>query len=235
MSPGLAVATVAVAASAAVTGCSGGGHGTATVWVTRERGAHVLLVRHVPAGLTAMQGLDRVASVKTRYAGRYMQAIDGVEGSLTARRDWFYFINGYEADRSAAEYRLRSGDVEWWDFRSWQHALRQPIVVGAFPEPFLHGYNGKQRPAVVRYVGAGAAARALGRLIHARSVAVAGTTTPSDANVLYVGSGSVPTRFHARLSSTNGGPGAPVRFLFSGDPHLLTRKPQSFRFRYAVP
>jgi hypothetical protein len=232
----LALVVTAVATASALSGCgSGGGHGTATVWVTRDRGAHVLLVRHIPAGLTAMQGLDRVAGVKTRYAGRYVQAIDGIEGSLSARRDWFYFINGYEADRSAAEYRLHAGDVEWWDFRSWQGTLRQPVVVGAFPEPFLHGYDGRRRPAVVRYVGDAGAAQALGRLIHARSVAVAGTSTPRDANVLYVGPGLAPTRFRARLANTGGAPGAPVRFLFLGDARQLTQRPRSFRFRYSVP
>jgi len=224
---GLAVAVLA--------GCGdGGGHGTATVWITRDRGARVLVERHVPAGLTAMQGLDRVAKIKTRYAGRYVQAIDGIEGSLSGRRDWFYFVNGYEADRSAAEYRLHAGDVEWWDFRSWRGAMREPVVVGAFPEPFLHGYDGQRRPAVVRYLGDRDAARSLGRMIHARSVALATTRTPSDANVLYVGRDSVPTRFRARLAG-NEEPGAPVRFLFLGDARLLMGSPPAFRFRYSVP
>ena len=36
-------------------GCGGGerGHGTATLWVTRDRGAQVLFAGTVPAGLTA--------------------------------------------------------------------------------------------------------------------------------------------------------------------------------------
>src|SRR6185437_9308151 len=138
-----------VLAVAALAGCDGGEHGTATVWITRDQGTHVLLSRSVPAGLTAMQALDRVADIKTRYAGRFVQSIDGIDGSVTARRDWFYFVNGYEGDRSAAEYRLRPGDVEWWDFRSWRTQLREPAVVGAFPEPFLHGYGGHRLPARV--------------------------------------------------------------------------------------
>ena len=28
--------------------------------------------------------------------------------------------------------------------------MRQPVVVGAFPEPFLHGWDGKRRPVEVR-------------------------------------------------------------------------------------
>ena len=69
----------------AVTGCGGGReHGTATLWVTRDRGAQVLYTGTVPAGLTAMQALERVRKVTTRYGGRFVQSIDGVEGSATA-------------------------------------------------------------------------------------------------------------------------------------------------------
>ena len=42
----------------ALAGC-GGDSGSATLWVTRDRGEHVLLVARVPAGLTAMQALER--------------------------------------------------------------------------------------------------------------------------------------------------------------------------------
>ena len=87
------------------------GSGTASLWITRDRGASVLLVQTVPAGLTAMQALDTKADISTRYGGRYVQSIDGVEGDISRRRDWFWFLNGIEADRSAAEYRLRPGDV----------------------------------------------------------------------------------------------------------------------------
>jgi hypothetical protein len=67
----------AALAVAALVGC-GGERGSATLWVTKDRGTHVLLVRRVPAGLTAMQALDRAAKITTRYGGRYVQSIDGV-------------------------------------------------------------------------------------------------------------------------------------------------------------
>ena len=44
-------------------------------------------------------------------------SIDGVASAT--RRDWFYFVNGSLANRSAAEVRLHDGDVEWWDYRAW--------------------------------------------------------------------------------------------------------------------
>ena len=51
-----------------LTGCGHerAGSGTASLWITRDRGASVLLVQTVPAGLTAMQALDRKADISTR-------------------------------------------------------------------------------------------------------------------------------------------------------------------------
>jgi len=142
-----------VALLLSVAGCDGGGgaDGTAELWVTRDRGSEVLLTATVPAGLTVLQALEREADVDTRYGGRFVQTIEGVEGSLSARQDWFYFVNGIEADVGAAEVTLHAGDVAWWDFRSWKDTPEAQIaVVGAFPEPFLHGWAGKRRPAEVR-------------------------------------------------------------------------------------
>jgi Domain of unknown function (DUF4430) len=107
----------------ALAGCGGGEHGTATLKVTRDHGAHVLLVARVPAGLTAMQALERKASVKTSYGGRFVVAIDGLASA--PHRDWFYWINGKLADRSAVEVRLRARDVEWWDYRKWTNPNAQ--------------------------------------------------------------------------------------------------------------
>jgi hypothetical protein len=106
-------------AALAVAGCGGGG-GTATLKVTRDHGRRVLLVTHVPAGLTAMQALERKADVKTSYGGRFVVSINGVASAR--QRDWFYWINGVLGDRSAVEVRLHDGDVESWDFRRWTNA-----------------------------------------------------------------------------------------------------------------
>jgi hypothetical protein len=224
-----------LAAVLALAGCGGGGHGTATLWITRDRGATVLRTTTVPAGVTAMQALDRVADVKTRYGGRFVEAIDGVEGSLTARRDWFYFVNGYEADRGATEYRLRPGDVEWWDFRSWAgDAMAVPVVVGAFPEPFLHGFAGKRRPAAVLYTSKALApaARRLARTIDAGTVGLASTVPPKEANVLLLLPGAGAS-FYPEPQAPVHRPGDPVLFVFRGDPSTLLH--DRYRFRYRVP
>jgi len=214
----------AAAVVALLAGCgSAGGRGRATLWVTRDEGRTVLLVRAVPAGETAMQALEREATISTRYGGRYVQAIDGVSGSLSSRHDWFYFVNGIEADRGAAEYVLHAGDIEWWDYRDWGRVGESvPVVVGAFPEPFLHGYDGRVRPAVV--IGASAPARTLARLLHGTVV----TRAPEGANVLRLVGGR--PRFTARLL-----PSGAVEFTFAGNANRLALEPRLYRYRYSVP
>jgi hypothetical protein len=213
---------VAVAAAALVAGCGGGEHGQATVWITRDEGKTVLLVRRVPAGETAMQALDRSAKIDTRYGGRFVEAINGLSGSVSSRHDWFYFVNGIEATRGAVDYRLRNGDVEWWDYRDWGRVGQNvSVVVGAFPEPFVHGYGGKVRPAVV--VGSGHGAQLLAKLVQGHVAARA----PTGANVLRLVSG--PARFTARML-----PGGAVEFTYAGDATRLALNPALYRYRYSV-
>ena len=129
---------------------AGAGRDAATLWVTRDRGRELLLESSVRPGLTPIQALDREADVETRYGGRFVQAVNGIEGSLEGQRDWFYFLTGIEPDRGGAEVTVRAGDVVWWDHRDWSEDMAQLVAVGAFPEPFLHGWDGRRRPAEVR-------------------------------------------------------------------------------------
>lgn len=143
-----------VALLLALAGCGGGGGAssgaTASLWVTRDGGARVMLNTSVQAGTSVLQALDRKADIETRYGGRFVQSIDGVEGDLGKRRDWFFFVNGIEPGLGAAEVKLRPGDVAWWDHRSWAARMAEPVVVGAFPEPFVHGWQGRRRPVELR-------------------------------------------------------------------------------------
>jgi hypothetical protein len=203
--------------------------GRAVVWVTRDRGAQVLHVAKVPAGLTAIQALARVAKVETRYGGRYVRSVDGV--AEQGRRSWFYYVNGYLADRSGAEYRLRRGDVEWWDYRSWRDPAQDPVVVGSFPQPFLNGYDGKRRRTLI--VSADPErARGLARRLRAEVASIGETRHAKDVNVLAISSGSRTTVSLKYTGETS--PGSPVRLSFRGDPMVLLQR-WPFRFRYSVP
>ena len=212
-----------LAAACLLAGCGeeAAGEGSAELWITRDRGSEVVLSTTVPAGISALEALRRKTDVETRYGGRFVQAIDGIEGDIAGQHDWFYFVNGYEADISAADYELHNGDVLWWDHRSWEGEMRQPAVVGAFPEPFLHGWGGKKRPAVVRGPP-GDVSEGIAELVGADV-----NTALDGANelVLVPGSG-----FRARLE---GSPGDPVVFeLGLRDAQRLLDDPSLARYRY---
>jgi hypothetical protein len=127
----------------AVAGCGGAReHGTATLWVTREDGANVVYAGQVGAGSDGIRTVEQKLKVTTRYGGRYLQSVNGIAGSLGSQRDWFYFVNGVEGGQSAVDVKLRPGDVLWWDYRHWSGAtMSVPVVLGAYPEPFLHGFD----------------------------------------------------------------------------------------------
>jgi len=173
--------TLVAALALVLAGCGGDGraHGSATLWVTRDRGTHVVFSGTVPAGLDAIQVVERKLKVTTRYGGRYVQSIDGISGSLAAQRDWFYFVDGIEGGRSAAEVTVRPGDNVWWDYRHWTPATEEiPVVVGAYPHPFVD--------SATRVVGRQPLARAIARQVHgtvggagkARNVIVVGGPLP---------------------------------------------------------
>ena len=228
----LALCALALAGCGSSSSSTAAAAGRATLWVTRDRGAHVLHVARVPAGVSVLQALERVAKVKTRFGGRYVRAVDGVEEH--GQTAWFYYVNGYLADRSAADYRLRRGEVAWWDYRSWRDPQQDPVVVGAFPEPFLHGYDGQRRSAVVVALDpANRFVRAVARRLGARTVP-AGAGVPAGANVLYLGGGPTGMRVEARLRADASSPGSAIRMLYLGDLDRIARAGYPFRFRYAV-
>jgi hypothetical protein len=204
----------------ALAGCGGAGptaaDGTARLWVTRDRGRTVLVDATVPAGQTLLRALRSRATVSTRYGGGFVQSIDGVSGSASRHRDWFWFVNGLAGDRSATAYRLHAGDIAWWDYRDWSgDAESLEVVPGAFPEPFRHGFAGRTRPAAVRYaVGRRVAAVQIARALGTADVAVAGAPVPHGANVLVLTGGS--PHLTAALRTPGTGPTSPVIFSFSG-------------------
>jgi hypothetical protein len=212
-------------------GAAGDGQaGEASLWITRDRGRVVLYEGRVEAGQTVLQALRSRADVDSAYGGRFVQAVDGIEGSVAQGSDWLYFLNGVAADRGAAEVRLRRGDVAWWDYRKWVGQDEVQVVVGAFPEPLVNGYRSR-RDTVVRYALSAQrpGAEAIGRLLNADSIALAGTPVPAGDNVFVLADG--PSRFQAEAGSPDG----PYTLTFSGDADALARDPGRYRFRFEVP
>jgi hypothetical protein len=142
---GLTVAAVAACGTSLATAPSG--PRAATVTVTRDFGGRTLSAARAAPGQSALTALRRVSRVSTSYGGRFVQAIDGLAGNQSQGMAWLYFVNGIQANIGSADYTLHPGDREWWDYRYWDDLIQVPVAIGAWPEPFVHGYGGK-RPAV---------------------------------------------------------------------------------------
>ena len=146
---------IALIATVLATGCGGeaakppAGPAAVTVVVTRDFGAQTLSSDRAAPGQTAMNALRRSAEVETAYGGRFVTAIDGLEGSKSAAHDWLYFVNGFDPGVGATEITLEQGDVEWWDHRYWRDLIGVPAVIGSWPEPFLHGFEGERQAVAV--------------------------------------------------------------------------------------
>jgi len=133
----------------AAAGCGigpGKDEGDVDLTVTRDYGRTVLVHKQdsIKESDTVMRVLDRNADINTRYGGGFVQSIDGLSGATSGgrRSDWFFYVNGIESPVGSTGYDLSGGDRIWWDYRDWTAAMRVPAVVGSWPEPFVHGFQG---------------------------------------------------------------------------------------------
>lgn len=121
--------------------------------VTRDFGGELLVAEEglrIREDETAMRLLQANADVETRFGGGFVQSIDGLSGGgAGATDDWFFYVNGIESGQGAADFELSPGDVVQWDHRDWGAAMDVRAIVGAFPQPFLDGYQGKRFPVRV--------------------------------------------------------------------------------------
>jgi Domain of unknown function (DUF4430) len=156
---------LAVIAAAALAGCGPGPDGAAnaptdvSVLITSDFGSKELrdsATDGVPAGETVMRLLERRYDVETKYGGGFVDALEGLSAGRDASgdpTDWFYYVNGIEADEGAASREVSAGDRIWWDRHDWGTAQRVPAVVGSWPEPFLLGQSGKRFPLTIVCAG----------------------------------------------------------------------------------
>jgi hypothetical protein len=134
MPPGSARALALVLAVTTVAGCGASARETSddiSLTVTRDFGARDLVSRAVQR-VPAAGGLARILQPYGRARG--------------ARS---LFVNGILVDAPASELEVHGGDRVWLDQHAAGVARAIPAVVGAFPEPFLHGIGGKRLPVRV--------------------------------------------------------------------------------------
>ena len=206
--------------------------GGAKLEVTRDFG-HAFLggtaqIAAVNEGDTVMRFLEKTHEVETSFGGNFVDSIDGVKGDRAGRTDWFYFVNGMEAGKGAADYALSPGDRVQWDYRSWRAAMRVPAIVGAYPEPMVSGSEGKRLPVRVQCERQESAAckEVMGRLteeeVVASQAALQGSAGEESVRVL-VGRWSTLREVRGAASIGRGPRASGVFARFSGDTLELLR------------
>ena len=99
---------------------------------------------------TVMRLLRSEFDIDTRYGGRFVQAIDGLEGSGAAASatgsTGSTGSRGASAPRSSSSRRATACSGTG---ATGEPPMRVPAIVGAYPEPFVHGLEGKRRPVRV--------------------------------------------------------------------------------------
>jgi hypothetical protein len=150
----LAVGLCAVAVAGCGTGPGASPNEAVGLTVTRDFGRSQVLAldrAQVRGADTVMRVLQRNAMVGTRFGGDFVQEINGVKGGRHAGRPvhWFFYVNGIQAEKGATAVDVHGGDRLWWDHHDWGVTPDIPAAVGSFPEPFLHGIDGKRLPVRV--------------------------------------------------------------------------------------
>lgn len=140
----------------------------ARVLVTTDQGTTSVLDRSgvaVKDGEPALTVLRRAADVTLSADRRTIASIDGKQA--TADSAWAFWINGVEIRSGGLKTgedinvqqrpvvatpqtaKVHDGDTVWFDLRSDPDVGRPRGVVGTFPEPFLHGFEGQRWPVRV--------------------------------------------------------------------------------------
>jgi uncharacterized protein DUF4430 len=206
---------------------------TVKLLITRDFGAQVLHstgALHTTGGESVLELLQRNATVATGPGGRRVQGIDGVAGAsgagAGAPSEWLYYVNGVQALKGPAAASVKPGDHIWWDLHDTSQAHDVPAVVGAFPEPFLNGYEGKRLPIRVECASSSAACRTVTETLQSAGVPAA---------LAAIGSGGAPETLRVMVgpwshlggdleaASIGRGPAASgVYARFSADAQTLT-------------
>jgi Domain of unknown function (DUF4430) len=191
----LGVSALALVGLLALAGCGlgpGPTPGGISLSVTQDFGALPVGYAGTPRASgqeTVMSLLMRNYQIKTRYGGGFVESINGHSGGTQAGEpiDWFYYVNGVEAPKGAAETNVRSGDRIWWDLHDWSQTDNIPAVVGSFPEPLVGGIEGKRYPVRVECSEpSGSACATVHARLSALGVPVAGAAVSDEEEQLTI-------------------------------------------------
>lgn len=97
-----------------------------TIKITRNNGNEIIDKRVIPykEGRTVMDIMATNYDIETTFGGAFIKSIEGIASKTKKGAksgfDWFYYVNGKEADYGANNYMPKKGDTIHWDFHKWK-------------------------------------------------------------------------------------------------------------------
>lgn len=126
---------------------------SATIIITKNFSREVIQENTItiPAGSSALDALKKVAKVETSYGGGFVTSINNMKsGYPDEKSDWFYYVNGFFANKGASNYIMTEGDFIRWDYHNWEFQS-QSAIFADYPKHFVKGYGGKISPTIIIY------------------------------------------------------------------------------------
>lgn len=102
----------------------------------------------VNQGDTVYDLIGRSLKVEAQ-AGGFITSVNDIKPDKSG--GWFYSVNGISSDCSAKDYILKGDEKILWDAHNWSEKTSVQSVAGAYPEPFINGYKGQTKGAVIFY------------------------------------------------------------------------------------
>ncbi len=126
-----------------------GNHNETEIIISINFGKKVVEMRNITPGYNVIDALEKIANVSTAYNGKFVTGINGINQNRTFF--WFYYVNGMLSNIGASSYKIHPGDKIRWDFHRWDQSFIQYAEIADFPEPFLHGFDGKVYNTTIVY------------------------------------------------------------------------------------
>lgn len=116
--------------------------------ITAAFGAQPIVdAQPITDGRSVLDALRATTVVETAFGGGFVAGMYGRTSDQSAKRDWFFTVNGIAPGVGAADVTVRVGDRIWWDYRSWDGPA-VVAAVGSWPQPFVTGYPNAPRLVV---------------------------------------------------------------------------------------
>jgi len=126
---------------------------SASIIITKNFGNYTIQQDDItiPKGTSALEALKKVAKVETNYGGGFVSSINNLRSNYPDKKfDWFYYVNGFLANKGAASYIINEGDLIRWDYHTWEFH-HQSAILADYPRQIINGYEGRASPTIILY------------------------------------------------------------------------------------